>query len=391
MNKMKDVSPGSICEALPIADERGGEDSPFFLTAFRWAARLVLIAGILTTAYWLMIASDRYVSHSNIIIQKTDLSSGQVVDVSMLVSGIGGVNRSDQLLLREYLLSLDMLKKLDRDLGLRAHYSDRSRDVVSRMWFKDASIEWLHRHYLSRVSVEYDDYAGVLRITAQAYDPTTAQAIVNMLVHEGERYMNLIGHQLAEGQVAFLTTQVTLAQQRFQKARSALLDYQNQKGMVSPQATAESINAIIARLEAQRIEIQTQLASLPTTLVPNHPNILMLKKSLEAVEEQLAQEHAKLTSPVDKMLNSTIEEFQLLQMEAQFTQDIYNTALVALETGRMEATRTLKKVSVLQAPSLPEYPMEPRRIYNTIVTLLFVFMLASIVKLLESIVLDHVD
>jgi len=31
---------------------------------------------------------------------------------------------------------------------------------------------------------------------------------------------------------------------------------------VSPQATAESINVIIANLEAKRTELQTQLASL---------------------------------------------------------------------------------------------------------------------------------
>lgn len=37
----------------------------------------------------------------------------------MLIAGVAGVNRSDQLLLREYLLSVDMLKKLDAELDLR--------------------------------------------------------------------------------------------------------------------------------------------------------------------------------------------------------------------------------------------------------------------------------
>jgi capsular polysaccharide transport system permease protein len=212
-----------------------------------------------------------------------------------------------------------------------------------------------------------------------------------MMSKEGERYMNQIGNELAEVQVKFLTSQVTAAQERFQRASNNLLVFQNQKGLVSPQATAESISGIIAKLEAQRTDIQTQLASLPTSLVPNHPNILMLKQTLEAVERQIAKERAKLASPAGKMLNYTVEEFHRMQMEVNFTQDIYKTALVGLETGRMDATRTLKKVSVLQAPVLPEYPMEPRRIYNTVVTLLSGVLLAGIVKLLESIVLDHLD
>lgn len=368
-----------------------GKESLLSLVLFRWTVRLILVSTVLTTAYWLAIASDRYVSESILIIQKTDLVSGPAFDVSMLVSGIGGVNRSEQLLLREYLLSIDMLKTLDAALDLRSHYSDQRRDPISRFWLKDASMEWFYRYYLSRISIEYDDYAGVLRIKVQAYDPKTAQEIANMLVREGERYMNEIGHQLAETQVTFLTTQVTLAQQRFQQASKELLDFQNRKGLVSPQTTAESINAIITKLEAQRTDIQTQLASLPATLVPNHPNIVMLKQTLEAVERQITQERAKLASPTGKPLNTIIEKFQSLQMAVNFTQDIYKTALVALEKGRMDATRMLKKVSVLQAPSHPEYPIEPRRIYNTVVTLLFAAMLAGIMKLLESIVLDHVD
>jgi capsular polysaccharide transport system permease protein len=363
------------------------------LTLFRQTVRLIVISALLATLYWLVIASNRYVSEANVIIQKTESISGPSFDISSVigVGGIGGFNRSDQLLLREYLLSVDILKKLDAALDLRSHYSDWRRDPVSRMWFRDASMEWFHRHYLSRVSVDYDDFAGVLRIRAQAYDPETAQAIAGMLVKEGERYMNQIGHELAEVQVTFLTTQVDLAKQRFMQASEALLDYQDRKGLVSPQATAESINTIIAKLEAQRTDLETQLASLPTTLEKKHPNILMLKQSIEAVERQIRQEKAKLASTSGKTLNYTVEEFERLKMEVTFTQDIYKTALLGLEKGRMDATRTLKKVSVLQAPSLPEYPMEPGRIYNTVVTLLLAAMLAGIVKLLEGIVRDHVD
>lgn len=366
-------------------------DSVLSLTLFRRAIQVIAIGAVLTVFYWGVIASDRYVSEANVIIQKTDTATGPVIDMSSLLglSGMNGVTRPDQLLLREYLLSMDMLKKLDAALNLRSHYSDWRRDPISNMWFTD--MEWFHRHYLSRVSVDYDDFAGVLRIKAQAYDPETAHAIASMLVEEGERYMNEIGHELAEVQVAFLTTQVEDAKQRFLEATQALLNYQNREGLVSPQATAESINTIVAQLEGRRSELQTQLASLPKSLIKNHPNVRMLQQSIAAVERQIAQEKSKLASTSGRTLNYTVEEFERLNMDVTFTQEVYKTALIGLEKGRMEATRTLKKVSVLQAPSVPEYPMQPRRIYNTIVTLLLAAMLAGIVKLLEGIVRDHVD
>jgi capsular polysaccharide transport system permease protein len=352
---------------------------------------MTLMAALLTAAYWLVTASDRYVSEANVIIRKTDSVGMPSFDISMLVSGIGGVNRSDQLLLREYLLSVDILGKLDAALDLRSHYSDKRRDIVSRMWFQDASMEWFHRHYLSRTDINYDDFAGVLRIKAQAYDPEKARAISSMLVREGERYMNQIGHEMAETQVNFLTAQVNLAQLRFQQARQALLAFQNKKGLFSPQATAESLNVLVAKLEEQRAQLQTQLASFPKTLDRDHPNLMMLRQSLAAIDRQIDDERAKLANPTGKTLNITMEEFQRLQMEVTFTEQLYKAALTALEKGRMDATRMLEKVSVLQAPTLPEYPMEPRRIYNTAITLLFAAMFAGILKLLESIVLDHVD
>jgi capsular polysaccharide transport system permease protein len=356
--------------------------------------RLIKLTFVMTAIlmlYWTIIASDRYVSEANVIIQRTDLSSGKSIDVSAILAGTSGTNRADQLLLRDHLLSVDMLKKLDEALNLRAHYSNWKKDPISRMWFENSELEWFHRHYLSRVSIEFDDYAGVLRIKAQGYDAQTAQAIAQLLVLEGERFMNKIAHELAQAQLAFLVTEVEQMNRRLIDARRTVLEFQNRKGLVSPQATVESIGAIVAKLEAQRTEIQTQLAALPTKLVPDHPNIVMLKKSLEAVESQLAQEQAKLASPKGKTLNLTVDEFQRLEMEAAFAQDIYKSALVALEQGRMEATRTIKKVSVLQAPSLPEYPMEPRREYNIALTLLVGLLIAGTLKLLEDIVLDHID
>ena len=125
-----------------------------------------------------------------------------------MLGGIGGTSGADQYLLRDHLLSVDMLLNLQERLNLRAHYSDTSRDLLSRMWGEDTELEKFHEHYLSRVSVEYDERAGVLVIKAQAYAPQMAHAIAQALVEEGERFMNQMAHRLAKEQVAFLEQQL---------------------------------------------------------------------------------------------------------------------------------------------------------------------------------------
>jgi capsular polysaccharide transport system permease protein len=231
----------------------------------------------------------------------------------------------------------------------------------------------------------------LLIISAQAYDAQMAQRITEMLVREGERFMNESAHQLAQAEVDFLEQQVVQMNERVLKTRRAVLDFQNKKGLASPQATAESIAGIVARLDAQRAELQAQRASLQAYLVPKHPSIVMFDQQIEAVERQIVLEQAKLAAPSGKTLNATVEEFQRLQLEAGFAQDIYKTGLVALERGRVEATRNIKKVSIIQAPVLPEYPLEPRRYYSTLVFFLVALLLAGVAHLLAAIVRDHAD
>src|SRR3546814_8376604 len=89
------------------------------------------------------------------------------------------------------------------------------------------------------------------------------------------------------------------------------------------------------------------------------------------------QELAKLTSPSGNRLNSKIEEFQRLEMQATFAQDVYKTALVALEKGRIEATRTIKKMSVVQTPSLPDHAEKHRRIYNSLLYIIIAMLIAG--------------
>jgi capsular polysaccharide transport system permease protein len=363
----------------------------FSVAIFKLINRLLIIFAVLSIPYWLLIASDRYVSQATVIIQRTDQINGPAVMVPAAAAAMVGGTSADQLLLREYLLSEDMLDKLDAKFDLRAHFSNWRRDPISRMWFKNGPTEWFYQYWLSRVDVEYDDYSGVLRIQVQAYDAETAQAIVDFMVKQGEAHMNEIGHQLAQSQVDFLTKQVSFAHDRLLEVTQNLIDFQNKKGLVAPQATAESINALIDKLEGQKAAVQTQLASLPPDLNPNQPMVVMLKKNLSVLDQQIAEKRAELASPANRTLNYTVEEFQRLQMQVSFAQDLYKTALSALEQGRMDAARTLKMVSILQSPTKPNWPVEPMRLYNIIVTLLIILSLVGVMKLLESIILDHVD
>lgn len=351
---------------------------------------LAAFVSVLSAIYWWGLASDRYVSESYIIVQRTDLPGGTSVDLSGVIAGVvGGSNHQDQLILSEFLNSVDMLKKLDAKLDLRAHYGQSSWDLLSRLWRTE--MEWFRRYYQSRVNIYFDDRSGILQVRAEAYDPVMAQRIVQVLVEEGDLFMNGMANAMALDQVRFLEHQLLQMKEEVIRTRGAVVEYQNLHGLISPQASAESLAGTLAVLEAKRIELDAQRNALRSYLVPDHPNVQLLDQQIAGIEKQIADEKNKLAAPKGKTLNLKVEEFQRLEFEAGFAQEVYKTALTALERGRVEAARTIKKVSVLQAPTLPEYPDQPRRSYNILVSALLALLLAGITHLIFAIIREHKD
>lgn len=351
---------------------------------------VVLAACALVSLYWVVIASDRYVSEAHIVLQRTDSSAGQASDIGALLTG-GSGNRGDQMLLRDHLLSTDMLRQLDAGLGLRAHFSDSQRDLLSRLWWSDAPDELFQRYVRSRISVEFDDYGGVLVVRSQAFDPTTAYAITRMMVKEGENTMNRLAKKLAQDQVTFLEDQVGALGKRAIEARQDVVLYQNNKGLLSPESTAENLATVVNRLQTQLSELQSRRTAVAGYLTANAPGMVELDLQISAIERQMRRERERLTSSSGQTLNRTVEEYQRLKMAADFSQNVYSQALSSLERGRMEAARTLRQVQVLQSPTLPQYPLEPQRLHHTLVSVLGLLLAAALLRLMLAIIKDHKD
>lgn len=352
----------------------------------------IVLALACSFIYWGLVASDRYISEAHIIIENTDMmAKSQTLDIAGMLGGKTMGIPSEQLLLRDYLLSVDMLKKLEAKFALRSHYSDHSHDIISRLWFKDASLEVFYDYYRTRVSVELDQYASVLVVKVQAYDSVMAHAIAEFMVDEGEHYMNNLARSLAQEQVEFLNKDIEAVRTKVMETRQDLLNFQNKYGLVSPQGTTDNIVATINRMDAQLTDLQTKRAAMLGYLMPGSANIVELDLQINAIEKQIAQEKERLASPKGKSLNKTVEAYQRLEMHAQFAQDVYKASLTAMEQVRIEASRTLKKVSILQQPTVPELSLEPRRWYNSVVSTLLILIIAGIVHLLSAIIRDHQD
>lgn len=384
-------SPSDAALVTTISSKRKlGSGTKVVNCIFKYFFSMLLLVTLFVLVYW-FIASDRYVSEAVVLVQNTE--TGGTTDASDLLNMFNGNNgnKSDQLLLVSYLLSLDMLMKLDAKLDLKTHYSSTKHDFFSRLWDKDISLEWFYKYFLSRVDVVYDEYNGIVKIRVQAFDPKTSYQIASLMVKEGELFMNELSHVIAKEQVLFLEKQVEESKNEMFKASQKLLSFQNQKNITSPSVEVSSYQSLIADLEKQKSEVLVKISALPSSLGIDNPIKASLTNQVDAIDNQIDGLRQKLTSNNSVSLNDLVEKEQQLKMDFDFKKDIYSSALTGLVKGRMNAARLIKHVSILQSPSLPQYAMMPDRIYNFLATIFVALLVFGMLHLLKAVILDHVD
>lgn len=353
---------------------------------------VVYLISLVTCIYWIM-ASDRYVSDAVVLVQNTETgSSSSPSDLLSMFTG-GSGSKTDQMLLIEFLTSVDMLNKLDKEIDLRGHYSDKSADIISRLWSKDISSEWFYKYFQKRVTVTYDDFSGVVRISSQAFDPETATKITTLLVQNGEEFMNKLSHKIADEQVKFLAEQTDIAKNDLLKANEKLIEFQNRRNMVSPSSEIQNYQTLIAGLEKQKSEILVKIATLPSNIGSHNQIRESLNKNVSAIEEQITLLRQKVTSANDKVsaLNELADEENLLKLDVEFKKEIYSSTLSGLAKGKLSAARLIKNVGILQSPSKPQYAMKPERLYSISATIVVMLLIFGMLQLLKAVILDHVD
>lgn len=359
---------------------------------FKGIFLVVYLLSLGTCIYWTM-ASDRYVSEAVVLVQNTETGTASSPSDLLSIFTGGSGSKTDQLLLVEFLTSIDMLNKLDKELDLRSHYSDTKADIISRLWSKDVTTEWFYKYFLERVSVIYDDFSGVVRISSQAFDPETATKITTLLVQNGEDFMNKLSHKIADEQVKFLAEQTDIAKNDLLKANEKLIEFQNRRNMFSPSSEVQNYQTLIADLEKQKSELLVKIATLPNNLGAHNQIRESLNKNVNAIEEQITLLRQKVTSANDKVsaLNELADEENLLKLDVEFKKEIYSSTLSGLAKGKLSAARLIKNVGILQSPSKPQYAMKPERLYNISATIVVMLLVLGMLQLLKAVILDHVD
>ena len=348
---------------------------------------LVIAPWIAIICYMLMFAAPRYVSTSNVVVKQVSEQGVSATGISALL-GVNNTNRDDAVYLTEFILSTDLVNKLDQRFNFRESYHLDGRDFINEI-DQEASQEELVDYYKKRVSVSLDEVSSILTVSTQGFTPEFALELNQAILEESERFVNDISNKVASDQLTFVTTQVTDAENRLNEAKQRLLDYQNTNEVFDPQTNAQIVNQVLATLQGQLSSLRTEERQLLSYLNPEAPQVVSLRSQIASVERQIREEQAKLTSPRNSRLNAQAAQFESLKADVEFANELYKLALTSFESARIEAVRKMKNLVIITSPHAAEDAQYPRYLYVIGTSLALLLILYGFVVLILAIIRDH--
>jgi capsular polysaccharide transport system permease protein len=353
---------------------------------------LIVLPMLLYALYLWVVAADRYVSESVIAVHQDRGEGGVIPGAAMLLAGLGSGSHQDTLYVREFVHSQDLLLRLDAKLKLREHFSDAGADLPYRLG-ANASLERFVGYYRSRVNVLYDDRAGLLRLRVEGFAPDFAQRLNQAILEESERFVNESSHRIARERLGFAEGELKLAEQRLLAARNSVLAFQNKNQLLDPTLQAQASGTLAAELEATRARLEAELNGLRSFLNEDAYPVKALRSRIDAIDKQIQSERTRATRGSERgpKLSQMALDFQGLQMQAEFAGEAYKLALAAVENARIEATRKIKSLIVVEPPSRPQTAEFPNVVYNLATLFAICMLLYAIARLVLATIREHMD
>jgi len=353
---------------------------------------LVVIPMLVAVIYYSFFALDRYVSVAQVTVRQTGSGDApQIPGLAIMMGGLNPTSREETLYLREFILSNDMLKVLQQELQWPAHYAQFRRDPL--YWLdKSAPQEDVLEYYRRIVKPHFDEQTGLLSVAVQAFSPEFAEATLNVILTESERFVNEISHRMAREEMAFARQELARAREEYELHQDALLEFQGSNNLLDAEASARARAEVIAELEAQLTKERASLKGLEAVLATDTPQIRQQRNRIRALEQQLGVEKRRLVAQKggDK-LNVVASRYRGLTIDAAIAEEAYKYAVGAVETTRVETSKKLRSLVTVVSPNTPDIALYPERLYNLITLLIGLLLLYGIARFIIATIEDHRD
>lgn len=349
---------------------------------------VVIIPFCSAIVYFGFIASDRYVSNTQIVIQSAEMGTstgiaGLLGAASALGGNSGAGSQGD--ILVSYIHSSDILDELERLLSLKNIFSPDFVDSLSILAYNTSSENFLE-YYRNKVLVEWDPSTSLLFVEVEAFTPNDAKLILDTIIMLSEEKLNSLSDRKQKDRVAFAKEELQLAETRLSKARLTVADFRRRYGEIDPIQSAHATGSLLASIQAELAQERMELSALLYVMKPDSPGAQSIRSKIRALEKQIEMEKSRTTSSDAKnvVLSDLVTEFEGLRIEEEFSRAIYTSALSFFENTRAQAQQDSSYVVDFIPANLPQEALQPKRIQIILSVLVVSLLILGIGKLIVA-------
>lgn len=184
----------------------------------------------------------------------------------------------------------------------------------------------------------------------------------------------------------YIEYQLVQTKAELDSAEAKLMEFQKANKTISLPEQLTSVIESAAKLKAEMVSTEIEIALLEPNSLPDNKNLLALKKKLN----QLQKEYEKFDIDSDDYLLafSDVPELGMQLSKLVRTVKIKNEVYVLLQQQyykeRIQENRDVPTIDILDEAIPPEKHSSPRLIYNTVVGSVFTLLLVSLVFIIKE-------
>ncbi len=351
-------------------------------------AVFVVVPTAIASIYFGVLASSQYESITSFSVQSSD--ARPMMGVEGLLAGLGNAGgRNDVLTVRDYVLSRDMLSRLDKEHGFIKHFKDQRQDWFSRL-SPHAGFEESYAYYTHHVYAEYDSASGSITVKVRAFDATTAQTFARSIVTYSEEWVNKLSDRERHDRTAYAESDVKRAEVRLSEARKRLVALQKEHSDFSPLQTATSTMEIRTKIEGELARARAELMQKKAYMQDDAPQVLAAEAVVNSLSAQVSNENRRLVDPgKPEGLGTSLADFEAAMVEKEFSQKAYQATMTNLELARADTDRQHRYLVVVATPSSPDQSTYPHRQRSILTAFLLSFLLMGVGSLVSAAIREH--
>jgi capsular polysaccharide transport system permease protein len=355
-----------------------------------WFWAIVGVPTLVAAVYYFGIAAPQYLSEAEFVVRGPGAQKPMMGGVASVLQGGASEGQDDAMMVQAFIMSRDAVRGLDRHDDLRAMLNRPEADFVSRfpgMISRRTDFEALYKAYSRFVQVDFDQSSNVSTLQVKAYRPEDAQKIGKALLGASERLINKLNEKARLDAVGSFQNEVNETQKHIAAIQAQLTAYRIREQILDPKSAAEGPLKLLGDLNAQRAAAQAKLADALKN-APHSPQIRVLQTSIASLDKLIDDQRSKITGDTGSVA-AVQTGYEQLDVAQKLAEKQLESAYKSLESANLDAQRQQLYLETIEQPSLPDYPLYPKRIVSFSMVLATCLLAYGIAWLLVASVREH--